>query len=144
MREALVRLEERLAGALSTGDLATLADCYTEEAMLLPANRPAITGRAAIAAFYREVLARFAPVLSTEVAEVEVEGDLAYLRGTFHERLVPRGAGKPLEVAGKFLVIARRDPGDGSWRFHRDMFNSDRPPAVGLGTLLAGLFARRR
>jgi uncharacterized protein (TIGR02246 family) len=144
MREALIRLEQRIAGALSTGDLVTLADCYTEDAMLLPPHRPPVAGRVAIAAFYREVLARFAPVLSTEVAEVEVEGDLAYLRGTFHERLVPRGAGKPLEVVGKFLLIARRDPSDGSWRFHRDMYNSDRPPAVGLGTLLAGLFARRR
>ena len=58
------------------------------------------------------------------VAEIEGRGDLAYVRGTYTMTLHPDGAPEPVEDAGKYLEI-RRKQSDGSWLYVADMFNSD-------------------
>lgn len=58
------------------------------------------------------------------VDEIQVAGDWGYCRGTFTNTVVQRGAEELHHSAGKFLTILARGS-DGSWKVHRDMFNSN-------------------
>jgi uncharacterized protein (TIGR02246 family) len=62
--------------------------------------------------------------ISTE--EVQVAGDWAYARGTFVATLEMKEGGEPIPYDGKFLTIFERQS-DGSWKIHRDIYNSNVP-----------------
>lgn len=138
-------VEAAIVEALGRGDAAAVAACYTEDAVLMPPNRPAVEGRAAVEAYFREALASFAIEIASTAQEEVVAGDWGWLRTRLVQRITPRRGGRTVEVAGKALILARRGA-DGAWRYHRDVFNTDQAPVVAgsLGRLLAALFGRRR
>jgi len=110
--------------AFEAKDWAGVAATYTEDAILLPPNAPAVKGRAAI----QEFLAAFPPASNFQISTIEVDGrgDLAYVYGTFSMTITAEGA-EPVEESGKYLEI-RKKQADGSWLLHRDMFSSNAPP----------------
>ncbi len=59
---------------------------YTEDAVLMPPNGPAVQGRDDIQAFWES----FPPVADLDLANVEIagRGDLAYVRGTYKLKIV--------------------------------------------------------
>ena len=105
-------------------DFAALArDYYTDDAMVLPPNAPAVTGHAAIEAMFKT----FPPITAFELQTEEVEGtaDLAYVRGRYTMTMTPPGA-PAIADSGKYLEIWRKQS-DGSWKSVRDMFSSNIP-----------------
>jgi len=125
-REKITAIEGRIQAAFAAGDADAVAAEYTEDALLMPPDNPSQVGRAAIAAVYRAYFKDFKCSIKTEVQEVEVAGDWAFMRGLFTTVVTPK-AGGPLQGGhGKYLVIARRGA-DGVWRFARDMFSTDSP-----------------
>lgn len=105
-------------------DFAALArDYYSDDAMVLPPNAPAVTGHGAIEAMFKT----FPPITAFELRTEEVEGtaELAYVRGRYTMTMSPPGA-PAIADSGKFLEIWRRQS-DGSWKSLRDMFSSDIP-----------------
>ena len=57
--------------------------------------------------------------------EIEVNGDWSFASGTGWGRPPQRLAATRIELSAKFLEIHRRQP-DGSWKFARHMWNSER------------------
>jgi uncharacterized protein (TIGR02246 family) len=108
--------------AFDARDWDGLAATYTEDALLLPPNSPAVEGREAIKAFF----AGFPTVdsLDLEIVEIDGRGDLAYVRGVY--RMTIPSEGEAIVDTGKYIEIRRRDA-DGAWRLHLDIFNSDNP-----------------
>ena len=108
---------------VNAGDWAAVAATYTEDAIVLPPNAPAVRGRSAIEASFAE----FPPISDFTITNTEVEGvgDLAYLVGTYTITMTPEGA-EPIHDTGKFIEI-RKKQADGSWLLHRDIYNSDAP-----------------
>jgi len=100
---------------------------YTEDAVVLPPNGPAVQGWASMEPFF----ASFPPMsdFRPEIIEVEGRGDLAYVRGAYSMMLTPPGAPEPIKDTGKYIEIWRKRA-DGSWRVIRDIFNSDLPLAA--------------
>jgi ketosteroid isomerase-like protein len=109
--------------AVRAADWNAVAATYAADAMLLPPNEPAISGREAI----RQWFAAFPPLVSFDLEDLEVGGccDVAYVRGTYDLALSLPGAGTVRE-RGKYIEI-RRKQADGSWLKLRDMFSSDQP-----------------
>ncbi len=103
------------------GDAAAVAATYTEDAVLMPPGHPTVEGRAAI----EEYFASWPPVseLDCRIIEVSGSGDTAYVVGRY-TMTVPMEEGDPMMDEGKFFDV-RKKTADGSWLFHRDMFNSD-------------------
>ena len=62
-----------------------------------------------------------------EIIEVVVDGDLAVIWSNYTGTLTPRDQGEPIENNGKWLKVLKRQP-DGSWKFSRNIWNSDNPP----------------
>lgn len=109
--------------AVRAADWGAVAATYTSDAMLMPPNEPAVSGRDAI----RRWFAAFPPLVSMDIEETEVGGccDVAYVRGTYRLAIAPPGAGTIRET-GKYIEI-RCKQADGTWLKLRDMFSSDAP-----------------
>ncbi|HWN81774.1 MAG TPA: DUF4440 domain-containing protein [Candidatus Udaeobacter sp.] len=122
-RAGIESTSQTYEAAAKGADWVALAATYTEDAILMPPNGPAITGRAAIVKFFQG----FPRLTSFKLTNVEVEGngDIAYVRGTYQLTMSIEGQG-PIEDSGKFLEIRRKQP-DSSWLIYRDMFSSDLP-----------------
>lgn len=105
-------------------DWDAVAGFYTEDAVLMPPNQPAVQGTAAIKDWH----ASFPPVSEVELPIVEIDGrgGLAYARGTYTLTIALEGAPEPITDSGKSLAIWRRQA-DGSWLIGIDTFNSDLP-----------------
>ena len=122
----------------NAGDAAAIAVCFTDDAILMPPNAPAVVGREAIQSsfqtgFERRPTSKFTVKTTLEVLEVEVAGDWAFIRaaGTFTR--TPKAGGEPIRDTNtnKGLNIFKRQP-DGAWKIHRLIYNSDLPlPGAG-------------
>ncbi len=109
--------------AANAKDWAGVAATYTVDAVLMPPNGAAIEGRANIQAFF-EAFPPFSD-LNLEHVQVEGQGDMAYVRGTYTMTITPEG-GYPITDSGKYIEI-RKKQADGSWLLSHDMFSSDLP-----------------
>lgn len=107
-------------------DFGAWAAIFAEDGVLNPPNQPAVKGRAAIRAW----MEKFPPLTDFRLENAKVEGrdDLAYVLGTYTLTIVPPGAPGPVNDAGKFVEIRRRQA-DGRWLVAVDMFSSDLPAA---------------
>jgi ketosteroid isomerase-like protein len=117
--------------AYHAGDVAILAAFFSQNAVQLPPNEPAVLGREAIRTRYQAQFDRFKCELAATTEELKVTGDWSFAWGFYQIKLTPKdGAAPSLQDNGKYLAIFGRDD-DGSWKFARDMFNSDNPTLSG-------------
>jgi ketosteroid isomerase-like protein len=98
-----------------------MAALYTEEAMVLPPDGPAVIGRKAIEDFW------WAAVNSLDITgvtlstlELEVHGDAAFEVGEADLKTISG------LVKVKYLVVWVKGD-DEQWRLHRDIWNSAQP-----------------
>ena len=114
------------ADAYNAGDADALAAAYTEDAVLLPPNAPAVSGRAAIREFWATDSANTTGAGLKFVfpgdGPAEVSGDLAYESGSFK---VVDASGAAV-VTGKYIGVFKKV--DGKWLLARDTWNTDAPP----------------
>ena len=111
------------AEAAMRKDFAGWFAIIADDIVLMPANAPAIVGRAAMEAHLRG----FPPFKELRVEPIEIDGvgDLAYVRGRYSVAVTMPGGGEHREV-GKYIEIWRRQA-DGAWKMTRDISNSDLP-----------------
>jgi uncharacterized protein (TIGR02246 family) len=122
-RAAIQRVSEEFVQHMTNADFDAGSALYTEDALVLPPNGPAVQGRAAIAGFFRS----FPPVSNFQLTNITVDGrgDLAFVHGRYSMTLtMPDGS--QVADSGKYLEIRRRQP-DGRWLLAYDIFNSDVP-----------------
>ncbi len=128
--EAIREQQEEFPLAHKYHDGAKLAEFYTEDAMLIPPDEPIIKGKQAIAEWYERQFKKAQPIENPTVTieEIEVFGNLAFNRGNFILKFEGETADKPVILNLRFITIWRKQP-DGSWRFYRDIWNTNAPPA---------------
>jgi ketosteroid isomerase-like protein len=121
---AIRGLSEKFAELMVAGDFDSLITLYTDDAVFMPPNQPAVRGRAAL----RSWMSYFPRISAFTVSIEEIDGraDLAYVRGAYTMTMHPDGAPAPVQGTGKYIEIRKRQP-DGSWLLAADIFNSDQP-----------------
>lgn len=109
--------------AMARSDSANAAQ-YTETAVFMPPNQPAVEGRAAIQAWFKA----FPPITAFRLTVIEVDGhgNVAYTRGRYALTIAAVGRTPAVSDHGKFLAVHRRQA-NGSWLMSDDIFNSDVP-----------------
>lgn len=124
-RERLMATSREWAAATATGDLERALAYWTDDAIVLPPDQPAVVGKAAIRAFVEQVASvpGFSITWQPELAVVSDGGDMAYMiernQTTFTD---PIGA---LQTQfGKVVTIWRKQP-DGVWRCVVDTWNNN-------------------
>ena len=112
----------------NAGDAAAVAALYTEDAVAMPPNAPAMEGRDAIQAGFAEMLsAAGGPQASVTTKNVE----LMMSPGIGHTALATggwemNGADGPHLDHGKFVAVWRQT--DEGWKLSHDIWNSDMAP----------------
>jgi uncharacterized protein (TIGR02246 family) len=112
--------------AFNTRDADAIAAQYEESAVLLPPGAPAVQGRAAIRAFFANMM----PAATRDGLEFTlgakpaggVRGDIGWSSGTY---VLKDKTGHVLET-GKYLSVSRKKAG--KWLYVRDTWNSDGAP----------------
>jgi len=123
--EAALRSDSKAwADAYNAGDPDKIVALYTDDAVLMPPDAPAATGREAMRAFLTADIANSkAAGITLAIADgtAGVSGNLGWHSGTFK---VTNAAGDTLGT-GKYLDISRK--ADGKWLVFRDTWNNDAP-----------------
>ena len=122
-RAAIVAANANFIAVFRAADAGAVADCYTDDAQLLPANSEPVSGRGAIESFWRGAMGMGIASVNLETLEVEGQGDLAVEVG----RYTLAGADGGALDNGKYVVVWHRDAG--TWKLHRDIWTTSRPAA---------------
>jgi ketosteroid isomerase-like protein len=117
-------MTQAFAKGMLAKNRAPMATLYMDDAVLNPPHEPAVKGRTAITAW----LEHFPPLTAFTLNNAQVEGreDLAYVVGSYTMTFQPPGAPAPIQDAGKYVEVRRRQA-DGGWLIAVDIFNSDLP-----------------
>lgn len=129
-RTGLMRTSREWARALSTRDVDQIVSYWSEDAVVLPPDRPAVVGLSAIRQYVAGSLATpgFSVTWEPEFAFVDETGTVGYLlersRFTFPD---PSGAVRSQD--GKTVTVWRKAP-DGHWKCVVDIWNGSPPGPV--------------
>ncbi len=124
---AINELVDNYTANINSGDLEQWMSLWTEGGIEMPPNTPAVVGKENIRARMEPFFDQFKWEMTNTVEEVRVDGDLAFARGNYTERLTPKEEGETIESNGKWLsILVRQD--DGFWKFARDIYNENAPP----------------
>ncbi len=115
--------------AATAGNVDAYMALYADDAVSMPPDVPARTGKEEIRAAFVAFLEEHTVQLTSQVDEVRGSGDLAFLRVTYDETVTPKAGGEPTQLHGKWLVILERQP-DSSWKWWREMWSSYTPPGM--------------
>jgi len=112
----------QFVNAFNGGDGAAIAALYTEDAELLPPDSAPVRGRQAIQDFWQGAIDAGITMESLGAVEVEAQGHMAAEVGAF-VLSVPGENGQTTSVAGKYIVVWKRD--GHTWRLHKDIWNTN-------------------
>jgi uncharacterized protein (TIGR02246 family) len=123
---AIAAVADQYVKATLAGDAKALAALYTEDAVEMPPNEPAVKGRAAIQQMYEKSF-KGAKIGSFAITHIESHstGDMGFDSGTYRQSVTPAG-GTEIKDTGKYVVILKRV--SGSWKVAYAIYNSDLPP----------------
>ena len=94
--------------------LALSSTVFSEDAELMPPNRPSVIGRESIATFWQEMFDRGLTKMLLNTTCADISGELAQARGQYGFTFSKNG--KVTHDKGKYLLTYRRQ-GDGSGRW---------------------------
>lgn len=121
----IVAIMDSYAAALRANNVEALVALYTSDGVFMRDNMPAVVGREALRAAYREAFATLKVDLSFSIQETEVSGDMAWLRATSAGRIKVLASGVEAADAFNLVVIFRRD--SGAWKIRSYIYASSRP-----------------
>ncbi len=121
-RAAIEAANAKFSEALERGDAKALAAMYTPDAIVFPPESEMVKGREAIEEFWKATRASGVKSASLTTLDVGWSGDIAYETGKVALTVQPEGK-EPTTVAAKYVVVWKRQA-DGSWKLHRDIWNS--------------------
>lgn len=106
--------------AFNKRDAASLAKLFTEDAKLMPANVPVMTGRPGIQSYWQAGFNQGVSRIEKTPIDVQVFGDTAIEISRFVVSIGER------TIKGKDMLVWKRGT-DGQWRIAADIWNNDQP-----------------
>ena len=114
---AIRELVDTWFSASKAGDLSTVLGLMTDDVIfMVPGEKP--FGKEAFAAA-SQGMKNVRLEGTSNIQEIQVLGDWAYLRNYFEMTMTPADGGTPVRRAGNTLTILRKES-DGRWRLARD------------------------
>ena|SRR5882757_2137939 len=115
--EAIRQLVATWMRASEAGDTEGVLSLMAEDVIFLVQGQPPMRGKAAFAES-QSALQEFHLEATSEIQEVKVLGEWAYLRTALTVIITPKNGGAPIRRAGDTLSILQKQ--DGQWRLVRD------------------------
>lgn len=120
---AIWQAQEKVA--YNTGDVEACSDT-TVDAIFIPENSPPIVGQSAIRAYCEKGFKAMVFDVDPVIDELVVQGDMAYVVGTWAGRIRPRQGSEWTDFENGTINIYRRQE-DGKWKLSRAIWNSNKP-----------------
>jgi uncharacterized protein (TIGR02246 family) len=114
-------MNKKFMEAVSKGDSVAVASYYTADAKFMGPNAAAVVGRGNIQSDIGGLIK--AGLTKLVLTTTEVWGNENFV-GEEGVMTLSTADGKPVDQ-GKYIVLWKKE--DGSWKLHRDIFNSDLP-----------------
>jgi len=121
-RTAIEAANAKFSEAFARGDTKALSAMYTSDAIAFPPDSEMIRGNEAIGEFWKATRESGVRGAALTTVEVSRSGDVAYEVGKVSLTIQPAGK-EPTTAMAKYVVIWKRQA-DGSWKLHRDIWNS--------------------
>jgi uncharacterized protein (TIGR02246 family) len=121
-RTAIESANNQFTAAFERGDGKALAGMYTADAIAFPPDHEMIRGNEAIGQFWQATHASGVKHAVLTTVAVDRSGDLAVEVGTAALTIQPEGQAQTT-AAVKYVVVWQRQK-DGTWKLHRDIWNS--------------------
>jgi uncharacterized protein (TIGR02246 family) len=113
--------------ALNANDLETILALYGSEPVFMPQHAPALVGRDAVRAGYKNVFDTIKLNIKFEVHEIQEAGDWAWARTSSAGRTRILAAGLEVAEGNNELFVFQRE--GGAWKIHRYLFATTQPRA---------------
>ena len=113
--------------ALNGNDIETILGLYGASPIFMPQHAPALVGRDAVRAGYRQVFDTIKLNVAFEIHEIQEAGDWAWARTSSAGRTKILAAGTEVVEGNNELFVFQRE--GGAWRIHRYLFATNRPRA---------------
>ena len=123
-RSAIARASTRLLNAVNGSDVDGVVAVWAEDGVMMPPDKLAVSGRTAIAGYFRRLFSSARFRFEFTESEIQVVGDVASEHVTYAAEAWVEGASEPIRDGGKGIHVFRRLP-DGDWVLAVDIWNSD-------------------
>jgi len=121
--DELSQMKRDFAKALNAKDAVAAANCYTEDAILLPPNQAPVKGRAGIQKYWEGAIAAGAFDAKVVTTETGSNGDLGYEIGRLQMKIKMPDGRIVLEM-NKYTELLKLGA-DGKWKSTHGMWNTD-------------------
>ena len=126
--EAIISLTEEYDAAVNSGDLDSWMSLFTDDAVRMPPNMPAVVGKDAIRSLQQSFFEMYTFDIKETTDDIIIAGDWAFVRGAYIYTSTPKAGGEPIRNIGKWVAFHKRQRDD-SWKCYRNIWNSDLPPS---------------
>lgn len=119
--QAVREMLAAIAAADKSGEVETVLNLYTDDAILLSPNGTTVSGKEAIREHYAKIFAQSRLEFTAESTETQACGDWAFDRGVTKGFVIPVGEGQRQEIDNNYLMILRRT--ESGWKIARLMWS---------------------
>ena len=116
--QAIRDLIERWHGATAEGDVQGILKLMSEDVVFLVVGQPPLRGRQAFAKGLTKALENFRIESSSDIQEININGDWAYVWNYLVVVMTPTAGGGANRRTGNVLSVLRKE--DGAWVMFRD------------------------
>jgi uncharacterized protein (TIGR02246 family) len=120
-RTSIEKAKRAWVAAFKAEDWEALVDQYAEDAVILPPEEAAQSGREAIRAYFEDDTHTSNQVFET--SDISGDSNIAYVHGSYSFDLAAEGQA-PVTVSGKYIEIWQKQA-DGNWLITHDIWNSN-------------------
>ena len=112
--------------ALNANDIEAVLGLYGGDPVFMPQHAPAIVGRDAVRAGYKQVFDTIKLTIRFDIHEVQEAGEWAWARTSSAGRTRILSNGAEIAEGNNELFVFRRE--NGAWKIHRYLFSTNQPP----------------
>ena len=124
---AIKKMQDHELAAVGSGNVDSAVTPYTSDVIIMPPGEAAITGTAALRAWFENFTKDNTIAGSYSTNDVEVSGDLGVVHYVGTLTVTPKKGGPAVTETIKGIHVYKRQS-DGSWKIARDVWNTDAPP----------------
>ena len=120
-----------LSSSLAKGNTQSIANLYTQDAIVLPPNKEMVEGRDTIKELWGSFTKMGLVNIHLTTTNITGSGNIAVETGKYNLEIYPEGK-EAINDHGKYLAIWQQQ-NDNSWKIIRDMWSSDVAPVQPAG-----------
>ena len=129
MNQEIQNLIQTYQRSLNEADVDLVRDVYADDAVFIGQPFPTASGVEAIVALYADFFSKLDFDVQFDVQEIELSGDLGFVRTRSHGTIVPKGQNPEGSEGNREIFVVKKI--DGEWKFYRYIFNAEvRQPAT--------------